>query len=560
MPIALMWFLILLLGLASLLFNSAAWLWMAAKWCRIPGVSYRRALAAMSLLTVVSIMLQSAILFLNQQTGTVLAILGLYAIATIICIKQVLRTTTRRAMAAGLISTFISSLSALPVVIPFKMFVIESFVVPSGSMALAVIGTHFDVVCDRCGRKFPVSATTRFANQQRARGLGQMAGGIFADRSDNRQQVCRCPNCGVERTIAADVATAAGDKILADKLGVPRRWDLVIFRYPENLSTNYLKRLIGLPGETVEIIAGDIFINDRREAKPFGVGHDLWILVNDTRLRAVDLAANDPQWKADTTGSNWKWDQPGWTFSGANLDSQELVFSGQTTDESFFAERWADETLSADERPLESGDLQVRCLLARYAGDGPLGFRWTFRGHEATASVTGDGRIELRTDQDSQQAHLENPLSKTRSIAFAVRDGIAMLIADGEPLATLAVGPQDAASCREIREDASKPCRIAITAGHCDLELTQIVLERDVYYRSFDGLECHGCIGKPITLGPQEHFVLGDHSIRANDSRLWQDIDAGLQGRFQVGTVPGELMIGVARCIYWPPDRWHALR
>ena len=45
MPAALMWFLISLVAVASLLCNSGAWLWMAAKWCRIPNVSYLRALA-----------------------------------------------------------------------------------------------------------------------------------------------------------------------------------------------------------------------------------------------------------------------------------------------------------------------------------------------------------------------------------------------------------------------------------------------------------------------------------------------------------------------------------
>ena len=133
-----------------------------------------------------------------------------------------------------------------------------------------------------------------------------------------------------------------------------------------------------------------------------------------------------------------------------------------------------------------------------------------------------------------------------------------MLVADGRALATWPVGPQDAERCRE--EGAIGPCRIAITAGHCQLEFAQIMLERDVYYSSLGGVGCHGCLGNPITLGPQEHYVLGDHSVRANDSRLWQTVDDSLGGRFQAGTVPSELMIGAARCIYWPPARWRAMR
>lgn len=45
--------------------------------------------------------------------------------------------------------------------------------------------------------------------------------------------------------------------LLAEKLnyfiGQPKRGDVVIFRYPNNPSTNFIKRIIGLPGETVEI-------------------------------------------------------------------------------------------------------------------------------------------------------------------------------------------------------------------------------------------------------------------------------------------------------------------
>ena len=35
--------------------------------------------------------------------------------------------------------------------------------------------------------------------------------------------------------------------------GPPERWDVVVFRYPEEPELSYIKRLIGLPGETLRI-------------------------------------------------------------------------------------------------------------------------------------------------------------------------------------------------------------------------------------------------------------------------------------------------------------------
>jgi signal peptidase I len=58
-------------------------------------------------------------------------------------------------------------------------------------------------------------------------------------------------------------------KILA--IGEPQRGDVVVFRYPPDPSTNFIKRLVGLPGDHVEVHDNLIIINGK--PVPFYVGH-----------------------------------------------------------------------------------------------------------------------------------------------------------------------------------------------------------------------------------------------------------------------------------------------
>lgn len=91
---------------------------------------------------------------------------------------------------------------------------------------------------------------------------------------------------------------------LAYKFAEPERGDIVIFRFPDDESQKYVKRVIGLPGEKVTITEGKIYINNSdvpleedylkedwvRATGPFSfeVPEDSYLVLGDNRNDSYD--------------------------------------------------------------------------------------------------------------------------------------------------------------------------------------------------------------------------------------------------------------------------------
>ncbi len=71
------------------------------------------------------------------------------------------------------------------------------------------------------------------------------------------------PTRSMEKTIMP------GDRIMAFRLAYlfskPERFDVVIFKFPDDETMLYVKRIIGMPGETIEIKDGKVYVNNSTE-------------------------------------------------------------------------------------------------------------------------------------------------------------------------------------------------------------------------------------------------------------------------------------------------------
>jgi len=97
-----------------------------------------------------------------------------------------------------------------------------------------------------------------------------------------------------------------GDRVIGFRLAYlfsePERGDIIMFKMPDNESKNYLKRIIGLPGEQVAIIDGKVYINGNEEPlaenylnvvptgsySPYVIPADSYFVMGDNRNRSYD--------------------------------------------------------------------------------------------------------------------------------------------------------------------------------------------------------------------------------------------------------------------------------
>ena len=103
-----------------------------------------------------------------------------------------------------------------------------------------------------------------------------------------------------------------GDQLIVDKISYrfrdPKRYDIVVFPYQYEENTYYIKRIIGLPGETVQIIDGYVYINGELldehygnevmadpgiASEPVQLGDDEYFVLGDNRNNSQDSRSSN---------------------------------------------------------------------------------------------------------------------------------------------------------------------------------------------------------------------------------------------------------------------------
>ena len=480
----------------------------------------------------------------------------------------------------------------------FRTFETEAFVIPTGSMAPTLMGRHKDLECPQCGCPYQLSASSEVRpdgapKRNRQGGPAHVTAGT-------------CPMCRYTDTNLSKDTSYNGDRILVGKLiyqfHEPRRWDVIVFKFPgdgrTDSQTNFIKRLIGLPGETVRIQNGDIWIRrgdeddedfhiERKRAEKL-----LPMLqpVFDNRYMPRIASLGWPErWRPDAAQGAWNCDdyvtfQTDGTAAGENWLRYEHRVPSFRQWQNFFASgeivagevepRWITDfmayntgrypgdqyarhqNLPCPEPPPDSlgchwvGDLALCCTVDVRGETGELIFELRKGGRRfqcridvstgrATLSVSGDDMMQFRPTATTA---VRGP--GRHDIRFSNCDNQMLLWIDGRLVSFDSTTAYDKhLGNTQPDEDDKRP--VGVASVGVPVEISTLRVLRDIYYIPLFSVQ-YPSAERPyvdFSLEADQFFVLGDNSAYSKDGRLW-----GTNNHF----VPRELLIGKALFIYWP--------
>lgn len=459
---------------------------------------------------------------------------------------------------SGFVRQMVEFLIALSLgILVIRTFTAEAYVVPTGSMAPTLLGNHEEVACPNCGMRF-------------ALGLDE----------EGRAGHPVCPNCGEDNLDGVPIVPCSGDRLLVQKglydFKRPRRWEVAVFHFPADPTQAYVKRVVGLPGESVQIWRGDVYINGKIARKSFQEQRAIRIQVYDSQFVTRD-ANRVPRFVFRRGRSQQSGLESAWRTEGPLL----IHDSGDPTEDALdwveYRHRDPDRaqyTPIYDFNPYNGGDLRgenrVPDLMVEAhlivgndvpavdvrLNSGADRFVITLPFHEAGLPQVRRNHREITLTHAVPIPDTPGKAPKSRLLEASVMDHRLSVSLDGVPL----FDPVDYDNPAVGYVSDVSP--IGVGVRHGSLTIERLKVFRDVYYTSALANTPRRPFGvdEPYKLGPDSFFVLGDNSSVSNDSRFWS----------KSPVVPGDLFLGkpflvhlpgqvvplevFGRSVYWVPD------
>lgn len=342
-----------------------------------------------------------------------------------------------------------------------------------------------------------------------------------------------CPNCGHVENAVDDLADLAGDGLLLDRSAYstrsPRRWEVVAFRHPEQADQICVKRVVGLPGERIEIRHGDVYVDDQIQRKTLDQQRLMAMAVHDTSHEPTQEPAPPARWVALDASSQWG--MHGGRVARALSTDQDAV-------DWLVYRHWCrlanqpgqvevvpiDDTCGYNQthpRRVEEvspvGDLLLSLDLIETWGDGMFVVRMTNGATEFEFRLwPAAGRYEMAFDgrvPPSGRGRLPTPIGPVQ-LELSTIDRQFMVAANRQVVGEWSYKPKEGSDSA-----ITEPFHLGVMRLGAAIE--RLCVFRDVYYTRPTGIHARWGFHGPVRLGSNEFYVLGDNSPISEDSRSW---------------------------------------
>jgi len=370
---------------------------------------------------------------------------------------------------------------------------IEPVTVAGNSMAPTLCGPHRTARCPRC------QAVVRVGVE-----FVPASGAVV------------CPYCGQKQIKIAARPFQRGDRLWLDRTSLlwntPRRWEVVVFRCPNDGGQLCVKRIAGLPGETVELVNGDVRVNGRVAVKS---------LAQQRALRQLVHREDRSQryWVAEKT-NRWQWRDQAWRHAAGDAQAWDWLRYAPANDQPITDDSVYNASLSRRLHVVRdlflSANLQVR-------GAGALALEVQDGRQLLHVSMDPtDGTIILSRGQEQLDKVVLAPVQRRR-----LGPGVLLELSTFDRQLLLALDGQ-VELCYPLTETGPPPGAIrpfSVGVVGLRVSLSELTLYRDIYY-SAHAVGTRGPRTAAWRLGAREYFLVGDNPPISLDSRTWGPVSA----------------------------------